>query len=87
MDQKNQPSEARAPHASAEERSPVIQARFQKAKDLADTGVPLYPNAFRPADKAGDVRSELEEASAEDLEAEPRIKKLAGRLMARRDYG
>ncbi|MDR2455226.1 MAG: lysine--tRNA ligase, partial [Deltaproteobacteria bacterium] len=80
-------SEASGCQASADERSPVIQARFQKAKALADTGVPLYPNTFRPANHAGELREELGEASHDDLEANPRIRSLAGRLMARRDYG
>ena len=54
---------------------------------MADSGVPLYPNSFRPSQHVIDVRDELGELSAEDLEANPRSKRLAGRLMARRDYG
>jgi lysyl-tRNA synthetase class 2 len=79
-------ADASAP-ATADERSPVIQARFRKARDLADSGVNLYPNTFRPRDSAAGVRAELGELPAEALEAEPRIRRLAGRLMARRDYG
>ncbi len=70
-----------------DEASPVIQARFQKARDLAGTGVKLYPNAFRPKDKAGDLAARFAGTPAEELEALEDVFTVAGRLMARRDYG
>ncbi|MDR2367308.1 MAG: lysine--tRNA ligase [Deltaproteobacteria bacterium] len=69
------------------ERSPVIQARVQKALDLAAAGLELYPNGFRPDHKVGDVRAEFGDLSAGEFEGKEESRKLAGRLMARRDYG
>ncbi|MDR1546517.1 MAG: lysine--tRNA ligase [Deltaproteobacteria bacterium] len=71
----------------ADERSPVIQARFQKAQALAETGCPLYPNTFRPRHQTDQVRAELGALTAEELEGRDERRTLAGRLMARRDYG
>ncbi|MDR3204668.1 MAG: lysine--tRNA ligase [Deltaproteobacteria bacterium] len=72
---------------SSEEQSPVIEARLQKAKSLAENGLNLYPNSFRPQDRVGELRKELDGLTHEQLEnlTEPRV--LAGRLMAKRDYG
>jgi lysyl-tRNA synthetase class 2 len=72
---------------SADESSPVIEARLQKARALADTGLSLYPNTFRPDHHVAPIRAELGDLTAAELEAEPRVRRLAGRLMARRDHG
>ena len=89
MDKTTEP--AAAPEIGAagspDESSQVIQARLQKARALAGSGVDLYPNTFRPDHRVGEVRAELGGMTAAELEAEPRIRKLAGRLMARRDHG
>ncbi|MDR2301658.1 MAG: lysine--tRNA ligase [Deltaproteobacteria bacterium] len=69
------------------ERSPVIQARIQKALDLAAAGIPLYPNTFRPQYMVTAVRAEFGELSAEALTEKNESRKIAGRLMAKRDYG
>ncbi|MDR1677082.1 MAG: lysine--tRNA ligase [Deltaproteobacteria bacterium] len=71
----------------ASEHSPVIQARIQKALDMASAGIRLYPNTFRPTDKIEQIRAEFGELSAEDLEGQEVSRKIAGRLMAKRDYG
>ncbi|MDR1085262.1 MAG: lysine--tRNA ligase [Deltaproteobacteria bacterium] len=71
----------------ADESSPVIAARFQKAARLAESGQPIYPNTFRPRDQISEIRLELGDKTSEDLERVGDRKVLAGRLMARRDYG
>jgi lysyl-tRNA synthetase class 2 len=69
------------------ERSPVIQARIQKAQELAAAGLPIYSNTFRPEDKIERIRFELSELSAQELESAKESRKVAGRLIAKRDYG
>jgi lysyl-tRNA synthetase class 2 len=71
----------------ASEHSPVIQARIQKGLDMAAAGLNLYPNTFRPDNKIEAIRAELGELSASQLEEKAESCKLAGRLMAKRDYG
>jgi lysyl-tRNA synthetase class 2 len=70
-----------------DESSSVIAARFQKASRLAESGLPIYPNTFRPQHHIADVRREVADILAPDLETLAIRKVLAGRLMAKRDYG
>ncbi|MDR1309480.1 MAG: lysine--tRNA ligase [Deltaproteobacteria bacterium] len=86
-DPQAEPKTGAEPADEAGERSPVIQARIKKALDMAAAGCPLYPNTFRPKDKVGEVRARYGELTAEGLEAAGGAVRLAGRLMARRDYG
>lgn len=65
----------------------LIKARYEKAQNLAATGILLYPNACRPAAQAARLREEFENTPAEQLEGRPETYSLAGRIMARRDYG
>ncbi|MDR1656200.1 MAG: lysine--tRNA ligase [Deltaproteobacteria bacterium] len=71
----------------AEEQSPVIQARFQKARVMAETGLRLYPNTFRPTHRVELVRAECGGLESSELAEKEQYYCLAGRLMARRDYG
>ena len=74
--------------ASTQEESQVIKARQDKAAELAQSGVMLFPNSFRPLHKALQLQEILKDKSHEDLEAAIDTKyTLAGRIMARRDYG
>ncbi len=70
-----------------DENSPVIQARFQKARELAESGVKLYPNSFRPRHKIAELRERYAELDHDAFESLEEVFVLAGRLMARRDYG
>ncbi len=70
-----------------DESSPVIQARFAKARELADSGVPLYPNHFRPGHRVAELRDRFGELAPEAFETLEDVFVLAGRIMARRDYG
>jgi lysyl-tRNA synthetase class 2 len=72
--------------ASGEESSQVLEARIKKSAQLAEIA-PIYPNTFRPKHDALEIHKELGEKTAEDLEADPQIRVVAGRLMAKRDYG
>jgi lysyl-tRNA synthetase class 2 len=66
--------------------SQVLEARFQKSARLAETR-PIFPNTFRPKDQIESLRSRLGPLSAEDLEGLGQKVVVAGRLMAKRDYG
>ncbi|MDR2388067.1 MAG: lysine--tRNA ligase [Deltaproteobacteria bacterium] len=69
------------------ERGSFIQARIQKALDLVAAGIPIHPNTFRPEHSVESVRAQLGELSSEELVEKNESRKLAGRLMAKRDYG
>jgi lysyl-tRNA synthetase class 2 len=67
--------------------SQVLQARIKKALEMKAAGRPIYPNSFFPADKVSEIRAAFGDKTAEELESTGREFKIAGRLMARRDYG
>ena len=70
-----------------DESSPVIQARFEKARQLGEEGVKLYPNSFRPGHKIAELISRFAQLEHDDFETLAEEFSLAGRIMARRDYG
>lgn len=70
-----------------DENSPVIKARFEKAGELADGGARLYPNTFRPKHKIADLAAEYSGLDHDAFETLEDVFTLAGRIMARRDYG
>ncbi len=65
----------------------VLAARRKKAEALEALGVPLFPNDFRPTDRAAVLKELFESYSNEELEALGRSFRLAGRMMSRRDFG
>jgi lysyl-tRNA synthetase class 2 len=69
-----------------EESSQVLEARFQKSARLAETR-PIFPNTFRPRSQVEAIRLELGDKTHDELEALSRVEVVAGRLMAKRDYG
>ncbi|MDR1296943.1 MAG: lysine--tRNA ligase [Deltaproteobacteria bacterium] len=69
------------------EESQVLQARLDKARGMAAAGRALYPNTFRPGQKISEVRAEFGELGHDDFEGLEAVRTVAGRLMARRDYG
>ncbi len=69
------------------EESGVLQKRREKAEELERLGIPLYPNNFRAKDRAGAILEVFGDYKAEELEKVPGPFVLAGRLMARRDFG
>ena len=54
---------------------------------LRDEGVRLFPNTFRPRHSIGEIRERCEGLDAEQLESAEDNVVIAGRIMARRDYG
>lgn len=85
--EESQGEESRGEESRGEESSQVIQARFEKARELAAGGVNLYPNTFRPQNKIAELVERFSEADNETLEKLEERFVLAGRIMARRDYG
>ena len=69
------------------EESAVVVARRQKAEELEALGIPLFPNDFRPTDRAGAIHEVFGHYSSEELEKIKEPFRLAGRLMSRRDFG
>ncbi|WP_456433100.1 lysine--tRNA ligase [Thermosulfuriphilus sp.] len=69
------------------EESAVLKRRREKAEELERLGIPLYPNDFRAKDRAGAVLETFKDYETEDLDKVPGPFVLAGRLMARRDFG
>jgi lysyl-tRNA synthetase class 2 len=62
--------------------------RRQKAKELREAGVLLFPNTFRPRDIIADIKSQYERMDVGRLESRNDINfVLAGRIMALRSFG
>jgi lysyl-tRNA synthetase class 2 len=66
---------------------PLIQSQTAKALKMRDGGTELYPNTFRPEHGTGGIRLEFGETPREELEESKPFRKIAGRLMARREHG
>lgn len=69
------------------EQSQVVKQRQEKAVALKNQGQELHPNHFRPKNFIAKLRAGFEESTAEELAKVEEIFVLAGRVMARRDYG
>jgi len=69
------------------EESQVLRQRKQKAEELRQAGVELYPNDFRVQDRLADIKNRYEGKSEEVLEQEKRIFVCAGRIMSMRSFG
>jgi lysyl-tRNA synthetase class 2 len=67
--------------------SQVIQQRQEKADSLTNDGVPLYSNQYRPGTTVAEIRERVDGQTAEDIEKNEERYAVAGRVMARRDYG
>ncbi len=69
------------------EESTVLEVRRRKAEELEQMGYSLFPNDFRPADRAGVLQELFREYDQQALEKLEQTFRLAGRMMARRDFG
>ncbi|RUM88453.1 MAG: lysine--tRNA ligase [Thermodesulfatator sp.] len=69
------------------EESAVLEARRRKAEELEALGYPLFPNDFRPTDRAGALQEIYRDYDNEALSRLGEGFRLAGRLMSRRDFG
>jgi lysyl-tRNA synthetase class 2 len=65
----------------------LIRQRRSKLSELRDSGAIAFPTDFRRDVVAGELHAEYGEKSKEELEAEPRRVKIAGRIMTRRIMG
>ncbi|MFH0811035.1 MAG: lysine--tRNA ligase [Pseudomonadota bacterium] len=65
----------------------IIAQRRRKAAELADGGVPLYPNDFRGTAAVEDIINHHGSLGNEELEALPERVSLAGRIVLLRDFG
>ena len=70
-----------------EQQSQVIKQRREKADELKNEGASLFPNRYRPDTHISDLRDRFEQMSGEELEQVADNFSVAGRIMARRDYG
>ena len=70
-----------------EERSQEFKDRLAKAEELRRLGVDPYPNDFKPTATCDAVIKEFAGLSREELEAAKNTVALAGRVMAKRDFG
>jgi lysyl-tRNA synthetase class 2 len=69
------------------EESQVLRQRRQKAQELRDAGVQLYPNDFSVQDHLADIRDHCEKWSEEDFAQEQKTLICAGRIMSMRSFG
>ncbi len=65
----------------------VIAQRKAKAARLAEEGVALFPNDFKPTHSLGEIRAAFDGKSKEELEADETSFAVAGRMMAIRSFG
>ena len=70
-----------------EELNILIEQRLKKLEDLRKTGIEPYDGHFIPDSKASDIRKRFHDASHEELENATVNVKVAGRLVALRDFG
>jgi lysyl-tRNA synthetase class 2 len=69
------------------EESQILRQRRQKAEELRQAGVELYPNDFRVEDRLADIKHRYQDENEEALEEEERIFVCAGRIMSMRSFG
>jgi len=67
--------------------SSILEDRISKGKKLAAEGVNLYPAGFRIDITASEAMSRYQQMDPQELEKESRSYAMAGRIMARRDFG
>lgn len=71
----------------SEQQSQVILQRRQKAESLKELGYNLYPNNFRPGGDIAGLKAVVENKTDEELADVKDRFVIAGRIMARRNYG
>ncbi len=69
------------------EESQVVRVRYEKLKNLIETGINPYPNDFKPKDKAKYIKEKYSSFTVEELEKRDFLFSLAGRLMSKREMG
>ena len=67
--------------------SPVIEDRINKSQKLKNMGISLYPAGFQTGIMVSDAVARFGQMDSEALENESKVFSMAGRIMARRDFG
>jgi lysyl-tRNA synthetase, class II len=70
-----------------EQSSQVIKERRAKAESLRSEGIHLFPNTYRPRHEIAELRERFEDLSTELLDKVTDTFDVAGRIMAKRDFG
>jgi lysyl-tRNA synthetase class 2 len=70
-----------------DETSDLIQQRIKKLEVLRKDGIDPYPNDFRVTHTSGDLHETFDSLSDEELKSVEETFRLAGRIMAIRDFG
>ncbi len=70
-----------------EETSELIQQRMKKLESLRGEGIDLYPNDFRVTHTSRDLHEAFDSLSDDELKSVGETFRLAGRIMAIRDFG
>ncbi len=70
-----------------EDKSAEFYQRLEKTQSIRDSGVDPYPNDFKPASTCRAVKDEFDGLTAEELKGAARSTSVAGRVMAKRDFG
>ena len=71
----------------SEELNQVLRQRRQKATDLADLGVNIYANDFKPTHPVKDLLAMAEEITDETEPSQGQTYTIGGRIMALRKFG
>ena len=67
--------------------SSIAEERINKGKRLQAEGVPLYPTGYRVTISSAEARKRYGHMDPDRLEQEDQTYSMAGRIMARRDFG
>jgi lysyl-tRNA synthetase class 2 len=65
----------------------VMRERIQKAEQMEEAGIPIYPNGYSVPDHIQDLIETHGNKSSEELEAESQSFTVAGRVMSVRSFG
>ncbi len=70
-----------------EEKNEILRQRRDKLKTFRSEGINPFANDFRVSHGSGEILSQYAEATTEELEQVETVFAVAGRIMARRDFG
>jgi len=65
----------------------VMRERMQKAEQMEEAGISIYPNGYSVPDHIQDLMEKYANTSSEELEAEHQPFTVAGRIMSVRSFG
>ncbi len=67
--------------------SPLINERLKKCEDLAEAGVPAYPNDITVSHQAAEILEKFADLDRDALEGNTETFQVAGRMMSSRHFG